>query len=154
MADPLAPHAHRFESLDDEAAAVWAKFGNWDEEYFATYIGLEVEEIRRDYARIRLPWRPFVAQAAGVAHGGAIASLIDTVVVPAVGAAYPPGTPMSTIALNVQYLGAVVDTDAVAEGWVERRGRSVVFCRAEVRIDEGELVATANAVYKVSRPRS
>ena len=88
-----------------------------------------------------------------MAHGGAIAALIDTVVVPAVGAAYPPGTAMSTISLEVQYLGPVVDTDAVAEGWVVRRGRSIVFCRAEVRIGDGVHVATASAIYKVSRPR-
>ena len=154
MTDPLAPHAHRFEPLDPGTAAGWAAFGNWDEEYFATHIGLEVEELRRDYARMRLPWRPYVAQAAGVAHGGAIASLIDTVVVPAVGTAYPTGTSFSTISLNVQYLGPVVDVDAVAEGWVERRGRSIVFCRAEVRIGSGDLVATASLVYKVSAPRT
>jgi len=76
------------------------------------------------------------------------------VVVPAVGTAYPTGTSFSTISLNVQYLGPVVDVDAVAEGWVERRGRSIVFCRAEVRVGEGDLVATASLVYKVSAART
>ena len=56
--------------------------------YFPTLVGLELEEVRTDYARMRLPYRPELQQPAGVVHGGAVATLIDTVVVPAVGQAY------------------------------------------------------------------
>ena len=48
----------------------------------------KVEEIRQDYARMRLAYRPEFRQPAGVIHGGVIASMIDTVVVPAVGSGY------------------------------------------------------------------
>ncbi len=155
VTDVFAPNAARFDPLPPEVAARWANFGSWgDEVFFPKHVGLVVEEIRTDYARIRLPWVPHVAQPAGVAHGGAIATLIDTVVVPAIGTAYDEGTLMSTISMNVQYLGPVVGTDAVAEGWIERRGRSIVFCRAEVRAGRGDLVATGTLTYKVSVPRA
>jgi len=39
---------------------------------------------------------------------------------------------------------------AIAEGWVEKRGRSTCFCRVEVRSASDVLVATASVVYKVS----
>ena len=61
---------------------------------------------------------------------------------------------MLTVAMNVQYLGALVAEDAVAEGWIEQRGRSIVFCRAEVRSSPSDRVcANATLVYKVSAAR-
>src|SRR5690606_4322160 len=83
------------------------------------------------------PYRPELDQPHGVVHGGAIATLIDTVVVPAVGAAYEPGWEYATVTMDVQYLAAVVREDAVAEGWVAQRGRSLVFCRADVTTARG-----------------
>ena len=105
-------------------------------------VGLELEEVRTDYARMRLPFRPDLEQPAGVVHGGAIATLIDTCVVPAVGQAYPADWAYLTIQMDVRYRGAVVAQDAIAEGWVEQRGRTLVFCRAEVRSADGTLVYT------------
>lgn len=145
-------HADRFEPLSAEKLESWKSFGVWDEDiYFPKLIGIEVEELRLDYARMRLPYRPELNQPAGVVHGGAIASLIDTVVVPAIGTYYDERPRMLTISMNVQYLGALVEEDGVAEGWVERRGRSIAFCRAEVvGATSGRTCANATLIYKVS----
>jgi uncharacterized protein (TIGR00369 family) len=114
--------------------ALWDNFAAWpDKTLFPTFIGVVKEEIRTDYCRLRLPYRPELNQLAGVVHGGALATLVDTVVVPAVGAVYETRPMLLTISMNLNYLSAVRERDAVAEGWVERRGRSTVFCRAEVR---------------------
>ena len=122
--------------------------------FFPTFLGAVLEEVRTDYARMRLPYRPELNQPAGVVHGGAIATLIDTVVVPAVGSAYDARPQMLTVTMNVQYLGALREEDGVAEGWVEQRGRSMVFCRAEVTgATSGKLCANATLVYKVSVPK-
>jgi acyl-coenzyme A thioesterase PaaI-like protein len=74
-------------------------------------------------------------------------------VVPAVGQAYSPETAYFTIGMNIRYIGAVVQQDAVAEGWIEQRGRSMVFCRAEVRTAEGKLAADGTLTYMVRPPR-
>jgi acyl-coenzyme A thioesterase PaaI-like protein len=51
----------------------------------------------------------------------------------------------------VRYLGALVEEDGVAEGWIEQRGRSIVFCRAEVvGATSGRVVADGTLTYKVS----
>jgi acyl-coenzyme A thioesterase PaaI-like protein len=79
--------AEQFEPLTPERAALWGNFLSWPgRTYFPNVVGLRLEEIRADYARIRLPYRDELQQPAGVVHGGAIATLIDTVVVPAVAA--------------------------------------------------------------------
>lgn len=146
-------HADRFAPLPDEVAERWARFPRWDRTYFPNVVGLVVEELRADYCRMRLPYRPDLDQPSGVVHGGAIATLIDTVVVPAVGARYDPGWQYMTLTMNIQYLGAVAGEDAVAEGWITQRGRSIVFCRAEVTTASGRPAATGTLVYKVSPPR-
>ena len=66
-------------------------------------------------------------------HGGALATLIDTVVVPAIAGPFDELIVMLTLSMTVNYLGAIREQDAIAEGWVERRGRTTVFCAAEVR---------------------
>lgn len=143
-------HAGRFEPLPDHLTETWSRFGQWEQVYFPSVVGLELEEVRSGYGRMRLPYRPELQQPAGVVHGGAIATLIDTVVVPAVGSVYEERPKMLTISMSIRYLGALVAEDAVAEGWVEQRGRSIVFCRAEVRSDSGAMVADGTLVYKVS----
>ena len=149
----VAPNADRFEPLAPEAAARWRAFPRFDENvYFAGFVGLVLEEVRRDYSRMRLPFRPELRQPAGMVHGGAIATLIDTVVVPAIASAYEERRRLLTIGMSIQYVGGVAGDDAVAEGWVERRGRSIVFCRAEVRTGAGDLAATAAVTYKIGRP--
>lgn len=145
--------ADRFDPLPDADVARWAKYGQWpDRMLFPKLLGLQVEEVRTDYCRMRLPYRPELNQPAGLVHGGAIATLIDSVVVPAVGQAYERGTEYLTLSMNVSYLGAVREDDAIAEGWVTRRGRTTVFCRAEVHAGD-RIAAEASLVYAVRPPR-
>jgi uncharacterized protein (TIGR00369 family) len=146
----MTSRADRFPPLPPEKLAPWSRFAQWDTVYFPQHLGLVVEELRVDYARMRLPYRPELDQPAGVIHGGAIATLVDTVVVPAVGSAYDGPRQLFTIDLQLRFLAPIVGEDAIAEGWITQRGRSIVFCDAEVRGASGTLAATATLVYKVS----
>jgi uncharacterized protein (TIGR00369 family) len=145
--------ADRFDPLPDDVAARWSTFGRWERTYFPKLVGLVLEELKADYCRMRLPYRPELEQVAGLVHGGAIATLIDTVVVPAVGAAYDQGWGYATLSMDVQYLAPVRGEDAVAEGWVTQRGRSIAFCRAEVSTASGRPAATGSLIYKITPPR-
>jgi len=154
MVAGMSTNAARFAPLPPAQAEAWRGFPGTDTVWFPGFVGLVLEEVRTDYARMRLPFRDVLNQPAGVVHGGAIATLIDTAVVPAIGSAYPERRALFTINMLVQYLEPVVGEDAIAEAWVEKRGRSTVFCRVEVRTPPGVLAATGSIVYKVSsRPR-
>jgi uncharacterized protein (TIGR00369 family) len=143
-----ALHAERFTPLPPAHMEAWRGFP--DVSFFPGFVGLVLEEVRQDYARMRLPYRDHLKQPAGVVHGGAIATLIDTAVVPAIASAYPERRRLFTINMLVQYLDPIANEDAIAEAWVEKRGRSTVFCRVEVRTASGVLAATGSVVYKVS----
>ena len=143
--------AEQFPPMPDELAERWGRFPHWDQDTnYNLHLGFVVEDMRAGYARLRLPIRPEVMQPAGIMHGGAIASLIDTAVVPAIGTAGVDPTRMVTISMNIDYMGAITDEDAVCEGWVTKQGRSIVFCSAEVTgANSGRVCATGTLVYKV-----
>ena len=149
MAIFQVPDPDSFDPLPAERLALWSRFGAWEVTYFPTVVGLEVDEIRSDYARMRLPYRPELNQPAGVVHGGALATLIDTVVVPAIGSGYDTIPLMLTLSMNINYVGAVKGEDAIAHGWIVRRGKSVVFCEVAVETASGQPVATGSLVYSV-----
>jgi uncharacterized protein (TIGR00369 family) len=146
--------AEQFDPLPPEILERWSGFPDWDRTYFPKLIGLEVEELRTDYCRMRLPYRPELDQPAGVVHGGAISTLIDTVVVPAVGWPYELGWQYFTVQLDVRFRAPVVQQDAVAEGWVDQRGKNLVFCSARVTTATGTVAADGTLVYAVRPPRA
>ena len=117
---------------------------------FPRFLGMQFEEVRLDYGRISLPFRPELNQPAGMVHGGVIASLIDTVVVgPLMSALDAPPRKLLTIDLHIHYFDAGVEEDLVAEGWVRRRGRSTAFVSAEVETASGKTIAAGNMAYRI-----
>lgn len=143
-------HAARFDELPVAQAEPWTRYAQWDQPWFPKHLGVVFEEVRRDYARMRLPHRTEVEQPQGIMHGGAIATMIDTAVVPAIAAVYEHRVEMVTLNLSVAYLGAIAEEDLIAEGWVTRRGSSIVFCQAECwGADTGTTAATGDVTYKV-----
>ncbi len=149
----IAPNAARFEPLAPPVRDLWMGYARWDTDYFPRFIGLQVEDVRVDYCRMRLPWRePELIQPQGVMHGGVIATMIDSVVLPAILSSYTERRRLATINLSVNYTGPVIKSDIIGEGWVTRRGRSVVYCQVEVFNEAAEQVAFGTVVYKVGRP--
>ena len=143
--------APQFEELDSETKKRWMTFGRWDRPYFPELVGIEMIEVRRDFCSMRLPFRPVLEQPMGIVHGGAIATLIDVVVVPAIGSGFSATTGFSTVDMHIQYLSALKGEDAVAEGWVTKRGRRIVFCEAEiVGSSSGKTIARGSLTYAVS----
>lgn len=121
---------------------------------FPKFLGMELEEVRKDYARMTLSYRPELNQPAGIVHGGALMSLIDTVVVSAI-LSNVPGIPerLVTIDAHTHFLAPVIQMDMVAEAVVRKRGRKIVFLFVEVRTPDGTLVADGTVSYKCVYPR-
>ena len=143
--------AEQFDPLPDDVAARWLKFGSWDRIFYPSFLGMTVQEVRADYCRMLMQYKPELDQPQGLVHGGAIASLLDAVVVPAVGAAYGREVRFSTVDMHVQYMSAAKQEDLIAEGWVTKRGRSVVFCESEaIGATSGKVVARSVLTYNVS----
>jgi uncharacterized protein (TIGR00369 family) len=112
---------------------------------------LRFEEIRRGYARARLPYRPELSQGGGVVHGGAIATVIDSAVIGAVFSLFSEcPRRVVTIDLHVHYLDAVVDEDVIAEARVRRQGKTIVFVEIDAQTSARREVAHGEVSCKLS----
>jgi len=121
---------------------------------FLTLLGLQIDEVREDFCRLRLPFRPSLRTVGEVVHGGAIASLIDSAGVIAVWSNVDPrATRGATIGLTVNYLAAAAGVDLTAVAQVIRRGRSVVFVDVNVTSPPGEAIAKGLVTYKLGYSR-
>jgi uncharacterized protein (TIGR00369 family) len=118
---------------------------------FARHVGIEIESLEADRARLRLPFAEAVATMGDVVHGGAVTTLVDTA---AMAAAWctddvPDSLRGTTVGLSVDFLAAARGGDLVAEARVLRRGSSLSFCDVEVRDAEEQLVAKGLVTYKL-----
>src|SRR5215218_10688829 len=113
-------------------------------------LGIELESVEPDVARLRLPFRPELATMGEVVHGGAIASLLDTASMAAAWAddTVPEALAGGTVSMNVDYVSAARGVDLVATAVAVRRGRSLCFCEVTVADPDGAVVAKGLAVHR------
>jgi uncharacterized protein (TIGR00369 family) len=116
--------------------------------YYET-LGIEITAVESGYAEGRLPVDESVSAVpeadSALAHGGAVASLADSVGYWAVSSANDFAT-TPTIDLRVDYLAPASD-DLHAAATVVRNGESVGTVDVDVETDDGA-VATARGVFK------
>ena len=115
-------------------------------------LGIRLESIGPDRARLALPWSDRLATMADVVHGGAIAALADTAAMAAAWATddVPESLTGATVSLTLDYLAAARG-DLVADAHVLRRGSRLVYVRVDVDEASGVAVAAGQAVYSLGR---
>ncbi len=145
----MLPEPSSFEELSDDKKALWAKYGSGSNPLFIRLVGVNIDEVRKDYCRLSLPFREDLLQAGGAVHGGVISTLLDTACVPAVGSGFDKARPYSTISMQVQFLSGASQSDLEAVGWVVKRGKSIAFCNSAVQTTDGKLLATASLTFKI-----
>ena len=115
-------------------------------------LGISLESIDPDRARLALPWSAQLATMDDIVHGGAIATLADTAAMAAAWASdeVPEELTGATVSLTLDYLAAGRG-ELTADAWVVRRGGRLVYTRIDVRDAAGEVVAAGQAVYSLGR---
>ena len=126
MADPLATLAARV------AAAPYCE-----------RLGIVVEALEADRARIRVPYKDENSNPGRALHGGVAASTIDIagVLAGASGFAGSERFDAGTLDLAVDYLAAAIGEDIVAEARVLRRGKEIAYVVVDVKNDGGKAIA-------------
>ena len=119
---------------------------------FVAKLGIRLEEMEPDRARLVMPFSDSLSTMGEVVHGGAISSLIDTAAAAAAwsGAVVPERPRAATIGLTVDFLSPARAKAVVAEALVVRRsGRGLCFCEVRVSADDGDQVALALVTYQL-----
>jgi acyl-coenzyme A thioesterase PaaI-like protein len=94
---------------------------------FVLHLGMRLELIEADRARLAMPYRDELATIGDVVHGGALAAL----------------------GLSVDLVAAARGREVVADARVIRRGKSLCFCDVDVTDADGGLVAKGIVTYKL-----
>ena len=88
----------------------------------------------------------------GRIYGGFLAAMLDGLCGHAVRSTSKTVTPQVTLELKTSFLGRADMGTLIGEGWVRHRGKSIAFAEAELRREDGELVARASGTFKLGRP--
>ena len=113
---------------------------------FIKFVGIQVPQLGKGYARFLLPFKPELANSIGLLQGGVIAALADEAVAFALYSLVPHGETFNTVEMKINFLGAVQEGDVVAEAHIAKRGRTISLGEFEVR-QAHRLVAKGLCTY-------
>jgi uncharacterized protein (TIGR00369 family) len=118
---------------------------------FIRLLGLTLESMGHDEAMIAMPYRPDLATAGDIVHGGAMGALLDTAAALAAWTGHDPakGVTWGTIGITTSFLAPARGTAVRAHARVTRRGRSICYCRVEATDESGRPVAEALVTYRL-----
>jgi len=115
-------------------------------------LGIVVERWDPDGVTLRMPFDPELTNDGAVYHGGAVASLMDTTGAAAVWAGhdFDKGARAATISMTINYTGAAVQADLLADAVCVKRGRELAFSEIRVHDPDDKPVATGTLVYRIA----
>lgn len=107
-----------------------------------------VVALAEDGATLEIPITAEIARAGNIVSGQTLATLADTAMVIACGAAAGEMLPVGTVTLDTQFLRPASGERIVAVAEVTRMGRAMVFARATLTAEPaGKPVALATATF-------
>ena len=123
----------------------------WEQVAYHASLGVRVEGVDRDRARLRVPYKDENSNPGRVLHGGVAASTIGIAGALAAwsGVEPRPDLESGTVDLSVNYLAAAVGEDIVATADVLRRGKELTYSEVDVRTDAGKRIAIGLVTYRI-----
>jgi acyl-coenzyme A thioesterase 13 len=123
------------------------EFNGLDESHRLSF--LERLGVRADDAgRLILEIRAGHLRTLGIAHGGVIATLLDSVMGLNANRSSPPDHYLVTAQLNVQFIRPAFEGETlIASSEVRHAGRKTAMAQGEILTADGHLVATASATF-------
>ena len=121
---------------------------------FLAQLGVSLIERRDGYAQLAMTIAESHLRTRGIAHGGVIASLLDTAMGVAVSTKVPEGCFPVTAQLNVNFIRPAWNGEGLnILGEVRHSGRTTAVATGEIRTESGVLVATSSGTFSfVSNP--
>jgi len=137
--------------MGDDLASLGARFAAAP---YCARLGVVVESVEPDRARIRVPYKDENSNPGRALHGGVPASTIGIAGVLAASTGLGARVhDAGTLDLAVNYLAAAIGEDIVADAQVLRRGKEIVYSDVDVRNDAGKRIAKGLVIYRaLDRP--
>jgi uncharacterized protein (TIGR00369 family) len=120
----------------------------------AVILGQDVLEVDAMAGRVRVAYDTTdqLANRYGAIHGGMIAAMLDDVISLASGLTIEWGQITPTLEMKVSYIAqSQPGTRILAEARTIRRGGTVMFLEADLKDEEGKLIATASSTVMIAQ---
>jgi uncharacterized protein (TIGR00369 family) len=110
----------------------------------------QVRVLKLEPGRAAIEYRvgPHMCHSGGVAQGGFVCGWIDAAMAHAVIGEVADVTPMS-LELKVSFFAPARPGIVVAEGWIERRGRSTCFLEGKLTDADGNVLAKGSSTARL-----
>ena len=118
-----------------------------DDVPFAKLLGIEVDSLEPGHAVLSMKMRDDLMRNGGIAHGGAVATLIDSAMAFAIIELLGENEHTVTVDLTIHYLRPLSAGTARASARVVRAGKRVITVSAELFDHNDKLSATAISTY-------
>ncbi len=114
-------------------------------------LGMEIVDVKKGWAQVRLPFKEELLQPLGVAHGGAIFSPADSAVAMALIGLVERDEFFSTIEMKINYLIPFREGEITAEARIIYKGSKTALGDVEIRNAAGDLIAKGLATYMIMK---
>ena len=116
---------------------------------FWALLGIELVEVRKGWAKVRLPIENKLTNAIGLVHGGAIFSAADSAVGMALVGMINRNENISTLEMKINYMKPVRGLEITAEAKILHKGTQTAIGDVEVRDAENQLISKGLATYAI-----
>lgn len=114
---------------------------------FAKLLGIEIDSMEPGHAVLSMEVKDELKRNGGIAHGGAVATLIDSAMAMAIVPLLAENEHTTTVDLTIHYMRPLTHGTARASARVVRAGRRIITVSAELFDANEKLAATALSTY-------
>ena len=121
---------------------------------FWKLLGMELVDIKKGWAVVKLPFDQKLTQADGIAHGGSTFSAADAAVAMALIGLIDRKETMVTLEMKLNYLKPFAAGTLLAEAVIIQKGARTAVGEVDLKTDKGEMIAKGIATYMIIPKRS
>ena len=120
---------------------------------FWSLLGMQLVDVKKGWAQIRLPFDKKLTNAVGLVHGGAIFTPADSAVGMALIGMVSRNENISTLEMKINYLKPVKTGEIIAAAKIVHKGKQTAIGDVEVRDKNDALIAKGLATYAIFKKR-
>lgn len=118
---------------------------------FWNLIDMDLVDVKKGWARVKLPYDKKLDHAYGSAHGAAVFAPADSAVAMALQGMVAKDEVFTTVEMKINYLKPFYKGEIIAEAEIIHKGGNLAIGDVEIRDSKGSLIAKALATYMIMK---